>query len=496
MSGALASAVDGGAIAAKWKENSQAVVQHDFLEDAIDSRDLRLKQGDVIVVVKVTKDQNWIKAKSLDGREGLVPVNYIKRRDPVKLHSYVWFHGKIERETAEELLKSPPLVNGKYLVRESIRYEGDFTLSLLTVSDANEPIIDHYRMSRDSKNGKIYIDEEHQFEHIIDVISFYRKEACGLAYKLTRSVDTNEAKIRVIKSDFEKCNWRISRAEVHLKESIGSGEFAEVFKGTFRKAQVAVKKIKRQGQEESEKILAEACIMTSLKHPNLLRLIGVVTDDPIMMLVEYCDKGSLLDVLRTQGRQVITLTNLLDFAKGVLDGMWYLECKNLQHRDLACRNVLIDDSMQAKICDFGLAQNRTATLESAKFPIKWSAPEAVNEKKYTNKSDVWSYGVFLWELFSYGRVPYPSMQKDEVVKHVMRGYRMQCPPDCPEEIYKMMLKCWTIEVNDRPSFRTLKETVLTDELIKTLKANDHTALQIHSVNLGTSENNYESLDSM
>ncbi len=121
-------------------------------------------------------------------------------------------------------------------------------------------------------------------------------------------------------------------------------------------------------------------IFRQLKHPNLLRLVGVVTDDPIMMLVEYCDKGSLLDVLRTQGRQVITLTNLIDFARGVLEGMCYLESKSVLHRDLACRNVLIDDQMKPKISDFGLAQARNVTLESGKFPIKWSAPEAINDK--------------------------------------------------------------------------------------------------------------------
>ncbi|XP_063716902.1 tyrosine-protein kinase CSK-like isoform X2 [Symsagittifera roscoffensis] len=477
----------------KWKEHSQAVVVHDFIEDAQD-RDLKLKSGDIILVVKVTKDQNWIKCRALDGRVGLVPVNYIKRRDPVKLFSYSWFHGKIEREAAEDLLKSAPRTNGKYLVRESIRYEGDFTLSLLTLGDNDEPIIDHYRMLRSTETGKTFIDEEHQFFHIVELIKFYCKEANGLAHKLTKSVDTNEAKIKVIKSDFEKHNWRINRRDVKLVEKVGQGEFADVWRGELRGNTVAAKQIKKQGQDESEKILAEASIMTELKHPNLLRLVGVVTDDPILMLVEYCDKGSLLDVLRTQGRQVITLSKLLDFASGVLDGMCYLERKNMQHRDLACRNVLVDDAMQAKISDFGLAQYRSATLESAKFPIKWSAPEAVNEKKYTNKSDVWSYGVFLWELFSYGRVPYPSMQKDEVMKHVMQGYRMKCPTDCPDKVYSIMKKCWTIDVIERPSFKKLKDTELTDEEVARLKEDDRTMLQIQPVVLERPENNYATLD--
>jgi len=173
------------------------------------------------------------------------------------------------------------------------------------------------------------------------------------------------------------------------------------------------------------------------------------------MLTEYMANGNLVDFLRSRGRQQVDSAQLVLFALDVAQGMAYMESKNFVHRDLAARNILLDDNLIAKVSDFGLAQVANLPAKTSvrgKFPVKWCAPEALRQSSFTTKSDVWSYGVLLWEIFSFGRVPYPRIPIQEVVRHIERGYRMEPPEGCPFSISAIMNDCWQLDPEARPSF--------------------------------------------
>lgn len=425
--------------------------------DARTTDDLSFKVNDQLVITN-NADGDWWQAMNLKTREtGYIPSNYVTLQD--SLDTMEWFQGRIKRSDAEKFLHDTQKP-GSYLVRESESRPGDYSLSMLDV----ENMVKHYRI-RLMDNGDHYISKRVTFPGIPELIDHYSKEADGLATRLTYAVAKRGGPQGPSRLSY-KDRWEIPREEIALKEKLGSGQFGDVWKGEWKgSVEVAVKTMK-EGTMSVEAFMKEAEMMKKLRHPKLVQLYAVCSlKEPIYIITEFMKNGSLLDYLRDNvgafGADI-----LIDMGAQVASGMAYLELVNFIHRDLAARNVLVGDNYNCKVADFGLAriidpQNDYTASEGTKFPVKWTAPEAANYSKFSIHSDVWSFGILLTEIVTFGRVPYPGMNNAEVMKQVSNGYRMPKPqakpgPPCPDKLYEIMLQCWAEIPEDRPAFETLQ----------------------------------------
>uniref|UniRef100_A0A671VNR1 Ephrin type-A receptor 8 n=1 Tax=Sparus aurata TaxID=8175 RepID=A0A671VNR1_SPAAU len=269
----------------------------------------------------------------------------------------------------------------------------------------------------------------------------------------------------------------IEASRIKIEKIIGSGEFGEVCYGRMRlpgkrDIPVALKTLKAGYTEKQKKdFLSEASIMAQFDHPNVIRLEGVVTHSkPVMIITEYMENGSLDSFLRRHDGQ-FTIIQLVGLLRGIAAGMTYLSDLGYIHRDLAARNILVNSNLVCKVSDFGLSRvleddpDAAYTTSGGKIPIRWTAPEAIAYRKFSSSSDVWSYGVVMWEVMSYGERPYWNLTNRDVIKSVEEGYRLPAPMGCPAALHTLMLDCWQKDRNERPRFCQIV-TVL-DKLIRT-----------------------------
>ncbi|KAK5897700.1 hypothetical protein CgunFtcFv8_015181 [Champsocephalus gunnari] len=265
----------------------------------------------------------------------------------------------------------------------------------------------------------------------------------------------NQALLRILKeTEFKKIRV------------LGSGAFGTVFKGLWIpegenvRIAVAIKVLREATSPKANKdILDEAYVMASVSHPHVCRLLGICLTSSVQLVTQLMPFGCLLDYVRLHREQVggqWLLTWCLQIAKG----MNYLEERHLVHRDLAARNVLVKNPNHVKITDFGLAKLLTADekeyhADGGKVPIKWMALESIMQWRYTHQSDVWSYGVTVWELMTFGSKPYDGIPASEISSVLERGERLPHPPICTIDVYMIMVKCWMIDPGSRPRFREL-----------------------------------------
>ncbi|NP_001424250.1 ephrin type-A receptor 5 isoform j [Homo sapiens] len=263
---------------------------------------------------------------------------------------------------------------------------------------------------------------------------------------------------------------------ITIERVIGAGEFGEVCSGRLklpgkRELPVAIKTLKVGYTEKQRRdFLGEASIMGQFDHPNIIHLEGVVTKSkPVMIVTEYMENGSLDTFLKKNDGQ-FTVIQLVGMLRGISAGMKYLSDMGYVHRDLAARNILINSNLVCKVSDFGLSRvleddpEAAYTTRGGKIPIRWTAPEAIAFRKFTSASDVWSYGIVMWEVVSYGERPYWEMTNQDVIKAVEEGYRLPSPMDCPAALYQLMLDCWQKERNSRPKFDEIVNML--DKLIR------------------------------
>ncbi|GAB0193675.1 ephrin type-B receptor 3 [Grus japonensis] len=265
---------------------------------------------------------------------------------------------------------------------------------------------------------------------------------------------------------------------VKIEEVIGAGEFGEVCRGRLklpgrREIFVAIKTLKVGYTERQRRdFLSEASIMGQFDHPNIIHLEGVVTKSrPVMIITEFMENCALDSFLRLNDGQ-FTVIQLVGMLRGIAAGMKYLSEMNYVHRDLAARNILVNSNLVCKVSDFGLSRfleddpadpTYTSSL-GGKIPIRWTAPEAIAYRKFTSASDVWSYGIVMWEVMSYGERPYWDMSNQDVINAVEQDYRLPPPMDCPTALHQLMLDCWVRDRNLRPKFAQIVNTL--DKLIR------------------------------
>uniref|UniRef100_A0A672GZ96 receptor protein-tyrosine kinase n=1 Tax=Salarias fasciatus TaxID=181472 RepID=A0A672GZ96_SALFA len=265
---------------------------------------------------------------------------------------------------------------------------------------------------------------------------------------------------------------------VKIEEVIGAGEFGEVCRGRLRvpgkkENYVAIKTLKGGYTEKQRRdFLSEASIMGQFQHPNIIHLEGIITAScPVMILTEFMENGALDSFLRLNDSQ-FTPIQLVGMLRGIASGMKYLAEMSYVHRDLAARNILINSNLVCKVSDFGLSRflqenssdpTYTSSL-GGKIPIRWTAPEAIAFRKFTSASDVWSYGIVMWEVMSFGERPYWDMSNQDVINAIEQDYRLPPPPDCPTHLHQLMLDCWQKDRSARPRFTDLVSAL--DKLIR------------------------------
>uniref|UniRef100_A0A673INN7 Receptor protein-tyrosine kinase n=1 Tax=Sinocyclocheilus rhinocerous TaxID=307959 RepID=A0A673INN7_9TELE len=265
----------------------------------------------------------------------------------------------------------------------------------------------------------------------------------------------NQALLRILKeTEFKKI------------KVLGSGAFGTVYKGLWVpegesvKIPVAIKVLREAtSPKANQEILDEAYVMASVEHPHVCRLLGICLTSTVQLITQLMPYGCLLDYVR-ENKDNIGSQHLLNWCVQIAKGMNYLEERHLVHRDLAARNVLVKTPQHVKITDFGLAKLLNADekeyhADGGKVPIKWMALESILHRTYTHQSDVWSYGVTVWELMTFGTKPYDGIPASGIAEVLEKGERLPQPPICTIDVYMIMVKCWMIDAESRPRFREL-----------------------------------------
>ncbi|XP_014602816.1 PREDICTED: tyrosine-protein kinase Fps85D isoform X1 [Polistes canadensis] len=380
-----------------------------------------------------------------------VPLRYVShltnnQKGNGDLMEEEWFHGVLPREEVVRLLVN----EGDFLVRETTRND-ECQIVLSVCWDGHKHFIvqttpeGHYRF------------EGPTFPSIQELIG----------HQWVSGLPVTSRSGAILKTPILRERWELNNDDVILLEKIGRGNFGDVYKAQLKKCKtdVAVKTCKvTLPDEQKRKFLQEGRILKQYDHPNIVKLIGIcVQKQPIMIVMELVPGGSLLTYLR-KNASTITQREQLRMCKDAAAGMRYLESKYCIHRDLAARNCLVGYESIVKISDFGMSREEEEYIVSdgmKQIPIKWTAPEALNFGKYTSLCDVWSYGVLTWEIFSKGGNPYSGMSNSQAREKIDEGYRMPAPENAPDEIYRLMLRCWEYEPEKRPHFEQIYTVVET-----------------------------------
>ena len=250
----------------------------------------------------------------------------------------------------------------------------------------------------------------------------------------------------------------LDQQRLQLKKYLGKGPCFIVWEGTLDDTLPVAIKIVNEDYTASPECLDELARIKQLTHPNIVPLLAASTqEEPVQIITEFFGQGSLLEYLHNDGR-LFTFSQLIDAAAQIADGMAYLEEQKYVHQSLAARNVMITDTLSCKIADVGFARLlNDANSITLNLNLRWSAPETLSTNVFTVMSDVWSFGIVLYEIITYGSVPYSKMSDEAVSVKVQNRYHMPCPSECPKSLYNIMFSCWRRPAENRPSFALLRK---------------------------------------
>ncbi|XP_039933146.1 tyrosine-protein kinase Fes/Fps isoform X2 [Hirundo rustica] len=371
----------------------------------------------------------------------------------------VWYHGAIPRSEVQELLTC----SGDFLVRES-QGKQEYVLSVLWDGQPRHFIIQAVNVSHHKQGGWLGWPCMGRRRFLPTTTS--RPPSLQNMFRLEG--DSFPTIPLLIQHLLQSQQPITRKSGIVLARAVPKGNFGEVFSGRLRadNTPVAVKSCRETLPPELKaKFLQEARILKQYRHPNIVRLIGVCTQkQPIYIVMELVQGGDFLTFLRSEGPH-LRVKELIKMTENAAAGMEYLESKHCIHRDLAARNCLVTERNTLKISDFGMSREEedgiyASTGGMKQIPVKWTAPEALNYGRYSSESDVWSFGILLWEAFSLGAVPYANLTNQQTREAVEHGMRLDPPEQCPEEVYQLMQRCWEYDPHKRPSFSTIHQDLV------------------------------------
>ncbi|XP_016296578.1 tyrosine-protein kinase SRK2 [Sinocyclocheilus anshuiensis] len=424
--------------------------------------DLNLKKGDILEVTGENEHWLYVRRRTAKGNgskgfveeKGYVPKDFIKPLESIEAEPW-YFESVKTRIEAKRCLLRPENKEGAFLIWKC-EENNQCYLSVRNGLHAR-----HYRVKQGENEKHFFLVHHTTFQSLRELIEFYSKNEGGLCAKLHEPCVKLDQPAPLTLS-FET-KWEVERSSLTKIKKLGSGEFAEVWQGLWNNTtEVAIKEFRDVNYSN---IKTEIDIMKELHHERLLKLYAVCTNSqPMCLVTELMKNGSLKKFLIShKEKQDLEFSLMMDFAVQITEGMMYIENK-IVHRDLRAENILLTDMQCCKIADFGLAEINLAgshrISSDIKVPVKWMAPEIFDNKAYTSKSDVWSFGILLTEIVTYGDDPYPGMDKMTCVRSIQGGERMERPAGCPEALYDIMLLCWRSNPEERPTFTELREKLM------------------------------------
>ncbi|XP_067948174.1 tyrosine-protein kinase TXK-like isoform X2 [Watersipora subatra] len=434
-----------------------------FSYDSQNPEDLTIVKGERLEVVDDEAEQFWWEAKNRKGQIGFIPYNYVAEIKTSEVDLHPWFFPEMSRQRAELLLKEDGR-EGVFLVRPSNQSNG-YTVGIFTKEGrADSGIVKHYHIKL-TQRGEYYLSDAHPQPSIPELIAYHSQNAGGLITRLRFHPHEKPAPATV---GLSHGMLVIDRKDLQLEKQLGKGNFGEVWRAKYKQEKDVAVKMTLPNLVNDYDFISEAKLMMRLQNEHLVQLYGVCEKPDLLIVTEYMEEGALLDYLKRKKNQLLHQPNTcIEIARQVCEGMAYLESEGFIHRDLAARNCLVGSGIygyQVKVADFGLSRHvvddEYLSSVGAKFPIRWSSPEVLLFTKFSSKSDVWAFGVLMWEVFTGGHIPYSNLTANQdVAEHVSQKRKvLNCPHACPSAVYQnIMLKCWQYKDEDRPKFSELRE---------------------------------------